>query len=58
MTKKILWALIMIVLSVIVLIINHDGVEVKLLFTTVDASKSFVFLGFIGVGVAIGFLLK
>jgi len=52
------WSLVLIGLSVIVLIVNHDRMQVDLLITTVTASKSFVLMGFIGVGVAIGLLLK
>ena len=58
MTRKMAWSLVLIGLSVIVLIVNHDRMQVDLLITTVTASKSFVLLGFIGVGVAIGLLLK
>jgi len=58
MTRKMAWSLVLIGLSVIVLIVNHDRMQVDLLITTVTASKSFVLMGFIGVGVAIGLLLK
>jgi hypothetical protein len=58
MTRKMAWSLVLIGLSVIILIVNHDRMQVDLLITTVTASESFVLLGFIGVGVAIGLLLK
>lgn len=58
MTRKMAWSLVLIGLSVIVLIVNHDRMQVDLLIKTVTASKSFVLMGFIGVGVAIGLLLK
>jgi len=58
MNKKLLYALILIVLAVIVLIFNRGRVRVDLLFTTVNALKSVVFLVFACIGVIIGVLLK
>ena len=58
MNKKLLYALIIIALSVIVLIFNRGRVEIDLLFTTIDPLKSIAFLVFIGIGVLIGILLK
>ena len=58
MNKKILYALIIIALSVIVLIFNRGHVEIDLLFATVNLLKSIAFLIFIGIGVLIGILLK
>lgn len=58
MSKKLLYALVVIALSVIVLIFNRGSVSVNLLFAEISALKSVVFLVFIGIGVAIGVLLK
>jgi len=58
MSKKLLWALVIMALSVIVLIFNRGSVSVDLLFAQVSALKSIVFLVFMGIGVAIGVLLK
>ena len=60
MTRKLLWALLLIALTVIVLILNTGrqvpvgilpGVELR-------AIGSFVYLTFVIIGVAIGLLLK
>lgn len=60
MSKKLLWALVIMALSVIVLIFNtsKERVSVDLLFTQVNYLKSIVLLVFMGIGVAIGVLLK
>ena len=58
MTKKMMSALVLIVLCVIVFIINSDSTSVKLGFTQLSGMKSFIFLAFTVVGVAIGVLLK
>jgi hypothetical protein len=58
MNKKLLCALVLILLCVVVLIFNRGDVDVDLVFTSVDGLKSLVFLAFIAVGVAIGVLLK
>ena len=58
MSKRLLYALILIALTVIVLIFNRGDVSVNLLFLTIDAFKPIVFLVFVGIGVVIGILLK
>ena len=58
MNKGLLWAMIILVLSVLVLIFNKGNVSVDLIFTSVSGLKSLVFLAFISVGVAIGVLIK
>ena len=58
MSKKVLYALLLIGLLMIILIFNRGRVDVNLLFGDVTALKSLVFLAFTGVGVAIGVLLK
>jgi len=58
MSKKLLYALIIIALSVIVLIFNRGHVEIDLLVATITVLKSIAFLIFIGIGVLIGILLK
>jgi uncharacterized integral membrane protein len=59
MSKKIIWALVMLALTVIVIVFNARGsVDLNLLATTQSWSKSLVFLGFTGIGVVIGLLLS
>ena len=60
MPKKMIAALAILLLTALVLVFNTKGsdIPVHLVFTTVTAIKSIVFLGFIAVGVAIGLLLK
>ena len=58
MTKKHIWALVLIGLAAVVLILNRGKVSVDLLVCTVDGIKSLVFLGFIAFGVLIGILFK
>ncbi len=60
MPKKMMAALAILLLTALVLVFNTKGadISVHLVFTTVTAIKSIVFLGFIAVGVAIGLLLK
>ncbi len=58
MSKRLLYALVIIALSVIVLIFNRGTVEIDLLVGKVDALKSLAFMGFIGIGVVIGVLLR
>jgi hypothetical protein len=58
MSKTVVYALILIALSVIVLIFSHKQVEVDLIVTTIRATGSLVYLAFIALGVVIGILLK
>jgi len=58
MSKNILYALIIMAIAVVILIFNKRDVDVNLLITRVTGLKSIVFLVFMGVGVAIGVLLK
>ena len=58
MNKRLLWALLLIALVVIVLVMNRHSVKVNLVFGDIRAAAAFVFMGFTGVGVAIGALLK
>ena len=59
MTKKLLWALVLIGLTVIVLLMNGRGsASVNLLVADVSAARSLVYLGFTAIGVASGVLLK
>ena len=58
MNKRIIWALILMALAVVVLIFNKGDCTVNLLFTRVEALKSLIFLAFLGLGVAIGALLR
>jgi hypothetical protein len=58
MSKKVLFALVIMAVSVLVLIFNRGTVQIDLLLGTVRALKSIAFLAFIAVGVVIGILLK
>ena len=60
MSKRLLWALLLIALSVIVLILNTRGsVDIYILPKVAIATlKSIAFLVFIAIGVTIGVLLK
>ncbi|NLB59498.1 MAG: hypothetical protein GX806_00210 [Lentisphaerae bacterium] len=62
MNKKIMTALILLGLVALVLVYNaidaNRVISVSLLFTTVKALKSLIFLAFIAVGVLIGLLIK
>ena len=60
MTKKMMAALAILLLTALLLVFNTKGsaISVNLIFTVVNATKSIVFLGFIAVGVIIGLLLK
>ena len=58
MSKKILWALVIMAVCVVLLIFNRGTVKVDLLVSQVEALKSLVFLIFLGVGVLVGLLLK
>lgn len=59
MNKRLLYALILIGLSVVVLLFNRGSVDVNLVLTTIKSVKtSLAFLGFMAVGGVIGTLLK
>lgn len=58
MSKKQIFALVLIGLCAIIFILNRGSVSVHLLFAQIDAMKSLVFLAFTAIGVAIGVLLK
>jgi uncharacterized integral membrane protein len=58
MTKKVLWALILIFIVVVILIMNTDKGSVNLVLGQVKAIKSIIYLCFVGIGVVIGVLLK
>ncbi len=58
MSKRLLYALIIMALTVIVLIFNRGHVSINLFFGTIDAFKPIAFFVFVGIGVVIGILLK
>lgn len=59
MSKRLLYALLMIAVSVIILLLNTgSSVSVSLRFAQISAMKSLVFLIFLVTGVVIGLLLK
>ncbi len=59
MSKTLIIALVLLMLTVLVLLFNARGsVDINLLFATFRPSKAMVLLGFTSVGVVIGLLLK
>ena len=58
MSKRLIWALIIIAVSVVVLIFNRHEVKVALIISDIRAMASLVYLFFIAVGVVIGVLLN
>ncbi len=62
MNKKVIYAFIILGLTMLVLVYNSMGIgrniTLNLIFTTVTAVKSLIFLGFIVLGVIIGALFK
>jgi uncharacterized integral membrane protein len=57
-SKKLVFALVLIGLTVIVLLLNRSELDLNLLVGKVKAAASFVYLGFVVIGVVIGMLLK
>lgn len=58
MNKQVVFALVLIALSVLVMIFTRGSVSLNLLFGTVKLATSVALLCFTAVGVAIGLLLK
>ena len=58
MSKRLIYALVVIACTVVVLIFNTHSVTVNLIARDVRAMASLVFLVFVGIGVAIGVLLR
>jgi hypothetical protein len=58
MSKRLLWALLLIAATVFVLVTNHGAITLNLAGFDVRTSMSVAFLAFSAVGVAIGMLLK
>jgi len=60
MNKRLVWALVILAVAVLVLIFNRGSVSVDLplVRSSISGMKSIVFLVFMGIGVAIGLLLK
>ncbi len=60
MSKRLLWALLLIAVSVIILILNSRGsVDITILpKVAITMVKSIAFLIFVSIGVTIGILLK
>lgn len=58
MSKKMIWALVLLGLTVVVIVFNAKGSEsVNLIFTKINGLKSLIYLAFTGIGVAVGLLL-
>ena len=58
MSKRVIWALVIIAAAVIVLIFNRHGAKVNFIVDEIYGMASLVYLFFIAVGVVIGVLLK
>ena len=60
MSRKVIYALLLIALVVIILILNagKGSISLNIIFTEFNAAKSLVLLGFTAIGVVIGVLLK
>ena len=58
MSKRMLWALLLIGLTVVVLLFNTDTITLDLLVTKIRTSAALIYLGFTAAGVAIGLLLR
>ena len=58
MSKKTIWALVLLGLTVIVIVFNRGRDSVDLVFMDISAMKSLVFLAFTSIGVVIGLLLS
>lgn len=59
MSKSLTYALVLIAVLILILLKNTSGsIGVDLLLTDISASKPLVLLGFTGLGLAIGVLLK
>jgi len=58
MNKRVVWALLLIVILILVLIFNRGSVGVDLLAFEVSGMKALIFLAFTAWGVAIGLLIR
>lgn len=58
MSKRILWALLLLAGTALVLVTTKGSTSVSLVLRTVTASTPLILLVFTGVGVVIGLLLK
>ena len=58
MSKKTIWALVLLGLTVIVIVFNRGHDSVDIVFTDISGLKSLVFLTFTSIGVVIGLLLS
>jgi hypothetical protein len=58
MSKRLIYALILIAATMVVLLFNRDPISVNLLVDHVRPMAALVYLFFVGLGVVIGVLLK
>lgn len=58
MSRNVMYALLVIAVSVVVLVINRSSVTVDLIVYELKTIESFAYLMFIALGVFIGILLK
>lgn len=58
MSRKLIFALLLIAAAVVILIVNRGPAEVDLLVTKIKSTQSFIYLGFTALGVLIGILLR
>ena len=57
MSKKLVVGLVLLGLTVIVLLMNTDGVSVNVIFTRISTKAAYAYLGFAAIGTLIGLLL-
>ena len=58
MSKKMLFALILMALAAIIMIMNRGSVTINVLGLAIHTIQSFAILAFVAIGVAIGVMLK
>lgn len=58
MSKRVIWALLLIVLCVIVFVFNDHKIALEMGFFKIKGTAAFVYLGFTSVGVVIGAMLR
>jgi len=58
MSKRLITALILLILAVVVLVLNTGEMRLNLIFGTIRAIKAIAMLGFLVVGIVIGLLIK
>ncbi|MDZ4197906.1 MAG: hypothetical protein U1E27_01325 [Kiritimatiellia bacterium] len=58
MSRRLLWALLLIAVTVVVALLNGQNAVIHLKFASVSLSASFAYLSFFAVGLVTGILLR